>query len=186
MLDVGQANEFKLACRRAGYTNADIKKLCEGDTLAQFLPVLKGHANIVKVKHIIDLDADPFVPNNWKVEEHTMGDKFELDFTKIVLYLDEEQQSGGVIVGNKLLKKLKGKSALNANVLDHLLANPSFIPEEWKGKFIFFWGTIYRYSDGYLCVRFLSWRDVRWVWSYVWLDNFFSDDCPCAVLASSS
>lgn len=186
MLDVGQANEFKLACRRAGYTNADIKKMCEGDTLAQFLPVLKGHANIVKVKHIVDLDADPFVPNGWRVEEHISGGKFDLDLAKIALYLDEEQQNGGVIVGNELRKKLKGRSALNANVLDHLLVNPSLIPEGWKGQLVFFWGTIYRSSGGFLCVRCLLWSGDKWRWVCYWLDSSFYDRCPCAALASSS
>jgi hypothetical protein len=46
MLDVGQANELKLAFRRAGYTNAEIKKLCEGDLLAQLLPLVKGVAEV--------------------------------------------------------------------------------------------------------------------------------------------
>lgn len=47
MLDVGQANEFKLAARRAGYTNADIKRICEGDVLAKLLPVVRGKSEVV-------------------------------------------------------------------------------------------------------------------------------------------
>ena len=41
MLDVGQANELKLAARRAGATNADLKRLSEGDMFAQILPVIR-------------------------------------------------------------------------------------------------------------------------------------------------
>lgn len=69
MLDVGQANEFKLAARRAGYTNTDIKRMCEGDALARILPVLRGTGEVQIVKHSIDLDADPFVPEGWSVEK---------------------------------------------------------------------------------------------------------------------
>jgi ribosomal protein S27E len=46
MLDVGQANELKLAFRRANYTNDDIKRLCEGTILADVRNVLIGCAEI--------------------------------------------------------------------------------------------------------------------------------------------
>lgn len=53
MLDVGQANEIKLAARRAGATNADLKRLSEGDMFAKILPVLRGHAKITSVFPIL-------------------------------------------------------------------------------------------------------------------------------------
>ena len=77
MLDVGQANELKLAFRKANYTNDDIKRLCEGNVLADVRSVLLGHAEVKLVEHVIDLDADPFVPNNWKVEKHQHGGSFK-------------------------------------------------------------------------------------------------------------
>ena len=181
MLDVGQANELKLAFRRAGWTNADIKRLCEGDILALLLAVLKGE---LVVKHLIDCDADPMVPDGWEVVEHRKVGQFEWDPAKVVLHLDEAQQ-GGAIVGNKLRGKLKGQPVLNANVLDYLLAHPYFIPEEWKGKLVFFWGTIYRYAGGGLYVRCLYWSGDRWFWHCFWLGLDFDDRSPAAVLASS-
>ena len=184
MLDVGQANEIKLAARRAGATNADLKRLSQGDVFAQILPVLRGLGEVIITKHIVDLDADPFVPDGWKVVEHTKGGKFEFDPRKIQLYLDEEQQDGRLIVGNKLREKLKGKAVFNANLLDFYLKNPQLIPEEWKGKVVFFWGTIYRGSDGYLYVRCLYWDDSSWGWSYYWLDSGFHGPDPAAVSAS--
>jgi len=42
MLDVGQANEIKLAARRAGATNQDLKRLSEGDMFTRILPVLRN------------------------------------------------------------------------------------------------------------------------------------------------
>jgi hypothetical protein len=68
MLDVGQAVELKEAFRRGGYNNAEIKQLSTGDTLAQVRNVLRGLAEIKSVEHVIDLGADPFLPDGWKVE----------------------------------------------------------------------------------------------------------------------
>jgi len=47
MLDVGQANELKLACRRNNVTPEDIKWLCEGDILAEIPKLRLDHATIV-------------------------------------------------------------------------------------------------------------------------------------------
>lgn len=49
MLDVGQANELKLAFRRAGFTNRDIKKLCEGRLLTDVLAVIHGTYRIIPI-----------------------------------------------------------------------------------------------------------------------------------------
>lgn len=185
MLDVSQAHEFKLACRRSGYTNADIKRMCEGDTLVRLLPVVRGLGEVVITKHIIDLDADPFLPNDWKVVEHIKGGQFEFDPGKIRLHLDEAQQNGGVIVGNKLRKKLKGTTVFNANLLDFYLAHPNLIPEDWKGRTVFFWGTIYRNSVGLLSVRYLYWRGGRWDWYYRLLVLGFPGYHPAALRASN-
>lgn len=183
-LDVGQANEFKLACRRNDFTPEDLKRLCEGDMLSQVRRVLLGHASIVVPEHLIDLDADPFVPDGWKVEEHRKGGQFKWNAAKVALYLSKKQQNGKWIEGHKLREELKGRSVFNANLLDYLLKNPHLIPEEWKGKYVFFWGTVYRYSDGYLCVRCLCWDGGRWDWDYYWLDRDWNDPDPAVVPAS--
>lgn len=47
MLDVGQAHELKLACRRNGVTPEDLKWLCEGTNLADLRRVRFGFAKIV-------------------------------------------------------------------------------------------------------------------------------------------
>jgi hypothetical protein len=79
---------------------------------------------------------------------------------------------------------------MNANVLDYLLANPDLIPEEWKKdekgntRYIFFWGTVYRRSNGNLCVRCLYWDDSGWYWSLRWLVIDFFGFYPAAVPAS--
>lgn len=50
MLDVGLANELKMAFRRAGYEPSEVKSLAEGNVLAEFLEVVRGRARIVTVE----------------------------------------------------------------------------------------------------------------------------------------
>lgn len=60
-LDVGQANEIKLAARKAGATNADLKALSEGDNFAKILPYLRGQAEII-MKSFLSLIATVTLP----------------------------------------------------------------------------------------------------------------------------
>ena len=186
MLDVGQANELKLACRRNDFTPDDLKWLCEGDMLSQIRKLRYGHAVITVPEHLIDLDADPFIPNGWSVEPggHQKGGQFKWDVSKVALHLSKKQQNGKVIGGHQLREELKGQPVYNANLLDYLLKHPHLIPEGWKGKCVFFWGTIYRDSDDGLCVRYLYWDGGRWGWRCSWLGLDFYDDCPAALRAS--
>ncbi|MFI5260484.1 MAG: hypothetical protein ACHQU0_01675 [Candidatus Paceibacteria bacterium] len=149
----------------------------EGERLSMalaeaFKMLYNGHASTVALPHIIDCDSALFVPDGWKVEEHDEGGQLTFDASKIELYFSVAQdQTKGSIGGNELRKELADKPVLNANVLDYLLANPHLIPKEWKGKSIFFWGTIYRDSDGLLCVRCLCWGGNGWRWGRYWLDG---------------
>jgi hypothetical protein len=156
-----------MAFRRNGWTNAEIKTLSEGNVLAKVLQVIKGQAEIKMVEHLIDCDAAPFVPDGFSVEEHKKGGLFKFDPDEISLYLSKKQKKS-FIGGHDLRKKLSDKPVMNANVLDYLLAHPEIIPEEWKEKYILFWGTIYRDSDGDLFVRYLYGGDFRWAWGWDW------------------
>ncbi|MEA2006992.1 MAG: hypothetical protein U9O20_02415 [Patescibacteria group bacterium] len=133
---------------------------------------------------IIDCDAGPFCPDGWKVVEHGKGGQLEWDASKIQLYLSKKQEGGSWIEGNKLREELADKSVLNANVLDYLLKNPHFIPEEWKSKYVFFLGTVYCRSGGYLVVRCLFWFGDEWGWSFRWLVHVFLALDPAILLAS--
>ncbi|MEI7620668.1 MAG: hypothetical protein WCJ57_03830 [Candidatus Falkowbacteria bacterium] len=184
MLDVSQAVELKMAFRRHGWSNADIKKLSEGDILGEVLAVMKKKATISYPEHLIDLGAKPFCPEGFSVEEH-QGTGNWLFYLSAPLYrfYRSKKQIKGSIEGNELRKELKGQKVLNANVLDYLLAHPDLIPEEWKNKNVFFWGTIYRNSLGHLCVRYLDWDGSSWHWLSGWLHYDFGSSNP-AVVAS--
>jgi len=181
---IGQSNQLMDTLENAGFTPDDVTKLQQFRDLAKFKLVLDGKHVIVpvgSVKHIINCDADPFIPEDWKVEEHVKDGQLLWNPADVDLYLDGGQKNGQRIIGTKLRNRLARKRVYNANVLDYLLANLELIPEEWKGKWIFFWGTIYRNSFGCLCVRCLGWGGVRWHWYYRWLDNGFCGSGPAAL-----
>jgi len=101
------------------------------------------------------------------------------------LWLSEEQKTG-YIEGNELRKKIP-KTAYNACVLDYLLEHPEEIPESWKTVgWIYFWGTIYRISNGHLYVRYLDWIGEQWVSRYNWLGIGWHGNRPSAVRASKN
>jgi len=132
---------------------------------------------------IVDLDADPVVPDGWSVESHAKGGKFDFAPGRIGLYLCEEQKNLLNIEGHKLRKKLKNRPIFNANLLDWLLRkeNKRFIPEGWKGKDVFFWGTIYRSNGGELAVRRLCVRGGGWCSQGYHLDYGYGHSSPAAV-----
>ena len=187
---VGLMHEIAITASKVGCEPKDMANLSKDENLMKLVyGVLKGTHEIKVVEHAIDCDTDPFIPSGWKVEEHKKGGIIKFDASKVSFYLSKKQKNGS-IEGNKLREELKDKKVLNANVLDYLLANPKAIPDEWKKdengntRFIFFWGTIYRNSDGNLYVRYLSWNDGLWDWGYCWLGRGFDSRNPSAVLAS--
>ncbi len=140
--------------------------------------------------HEIDTNRIPNLPfDGATTESHGKSGKMVLDFSKLDFYLADEQKNGSII-GHELRKKLKNKSVMNACVLDHLLENPQLIPEEWKKdangntRYIFFWGTIFRDSDGDLYVRYLCWSGGEWCSSCGWLDGGFVSRFPALVSAN--
>ena len=164
------------------------------------LGVLRGTHEIKAIEHVIDCGGNPFIPNDWKMEKHQGSGVVRLEKRadgqlyingkKVILYLSKKQLNGESIVGNELREEISGKEILNAIVLDYLLAHPGLIPDDWKKdekgniRYIFFWGTIYRISDGYLYVRCLRFDGGEWDWYYYWLDYYFDGRSPSAVLAS--
>lgn len=127
----------------------------------------------------IHIKTKPKLPfENWKIESHTPVGKINLE--KLILHLEPEQENG-YLKGEVLRERLKDKHCLDGAVLDYLLAHTELIPESWKGKYVYFWGTIYRDSGGDLYVRYLYWVGGRWDWDYYWLDLVWRSDNPAAV-----
>jgi len=180
LYSIGAMNQLADTLENSDWTADDITKLKQFGNLKGIKDILYGKAEIKYPEHLIDCDAAPFVPPGMTVEKHVKGGFWKFNPKKILLYLSRKQKKE-LISGNDLQKDLEGKPVLNANVLDWLLAHPEFIPENWKGKLIFFWGTIYRSSGGSLCVRYLGWDGTRWDWDYNYLDYNFNSSNPAAL-----
>ena len=166
--------------KKGGLTSDHLTKLGQSD-LSLLRGWLDGLSEIKPIECAIDCGADPFVPNGWKVESHQKDGIIRWSLQDTVLYLSKKQKDGGVISGYDLQKELAAKKVLNANVLDYLLAHQHLIPESWKGKAVFFWGTIYRDASGNLYVRYLYWIGVRGVWHCHWLGSGFGSNFPSAL-----
>ena len=180
LYSIGAVNQLADALENSGFSSEDVTKLKQFDNLRGLKDVLNGKAEIKIIERLIDCDVNPFIPNGWSVEEHKKGGMFKFNPEKISLHLSKKQKKGS-IGGHDLRKELSDKPVINANVLDYLLAHPELIPEEWKGKYIFFWGTIYRRSDGGLYVRGLYGDGSKWGWGCRWLDIDFNSGCPAAL-----
>ena len=175
----GQTHQLMEALQAVGFTAADVTKLGQFKQLPELRRVLNGQARIVRDKYIIDCDCDPYEPEDLSMKRHLRQGQLEWDPDKVLLHVFDEQREGS-IHGNDLYEKLK--PILNACFLDHLLAHPHLIPEEWKGKHIFFWGTIYQDSAERQSVRYLYWDSMRWTWNFVLLDCLWRNDFFAAIL----
>jgi len=184
MLDVGLANELKLAFRRTGYTCAEVKHLCERDILADIHRVLTGQAHIIDFskENLIDCSGEPFTHQSFKVKSHKQGSSFVWNKTtctsNLHRFLTQKMKHG--ITGYDFFKKLEKMPTANTCVLKYLLEHQEDIPESWKDKFVFFFGTIYydpENGDQYvLCLNFYSpcgGDPGGWKWgAHRLLDNF--------------
>lgn len=124
----------------------------------------------------------PFIPDGWTIEEDNGQTSF--DPSDFALHLEPEQENS-YLEGTVLRERLKGKNTMSAAVLDYLLEHPDLIPEEWKGKWVLFWGTVYRDSFGDPCVRCLYWRGGRWGWGSSWVGGDWNGNGPALVRAST-
>ena len=120
------------------------------------------------------------LPKDWTIEYENNNSVWQGG----KLHIEPEQETG-YLKGTILAERLK-ETAYNAQVLDYLLEHQEEIPTFWKDKYICFWGTIYRYSGGFLYVRYLIWDGGRWDWLCHWLVHGFRDSHPAAVPASNS
>lgn len=135
-------------------------------------------------------EVERHVGNGWTIVEKR-ADGLYVRGRRVILYLSQRQQNDKHLKGLELREELTGKLILNANVLDALFENPHLIPEDWKKdengnvRFVFFWGTIYRGSDGNLSVRYLFFNDGAWRRRFCrWVGRDWRGYDPAALLVS--
>jgi hypothetical protein len=200
MLDVGQANELKMAFRAAGFSNALIKEMCRVETMFKFKYFLQGNMAIKPTKHIIDCDLEPSTFSNNIIKHNRKGifnfhpDKVDLYIPIVdkqnkfgdLLYNQKVRKANGIIIEKENISFIKNNFVLNANVLDYLLIFPEIIPNVWKEKErIFFFGTLYKSRDwsGSTCVRGLIWDSAigKWRDGYDYLFSFLPANYAIAI-----
>lgn len=140
--------------------------------------LLNGESEVITRCHSIDSDANPEIPMGWGVtiaEHRTIG-QLELGVRKLHQYQHDKQKTGEIFRLHDLRKELENKIVPNANALDYFFKNQQLIPEHWKGKTIYFFGTIYRDLLGNLYVRYLVWKDECWCLGTDSLNNTYHDN----------
>jgi hypothetical protein len=120
----------------------------------------------------------------WATLEYDNGIK-SFDPSSLVLHLEKEQETS-FVVGSTLRERLSNKDSANFAVLSYLKAHPQLIPSDWKGRFVYGWGTIVRDRDGDLVVPFLCEDDGQVVVGWYWLVVVWYGASPAARFASTS
>lgn len=173
-------------------TNELYRRMTEGTLPAE--RVLTGLQALIEggssCKKIIDLDEDPLIPSTWHLVDHECGGLFEFGLAKIRLASPGELGLQGRVKVDQLHEAVKGKGAFNANLLDWFLRKPNlrFIPEEWKEKSIYFFGTIYRSPSRTKLVRIMdverAWGCNFWRCNYDSFGREVGEQAVVAMLAS--
>jgi hypothetical protein len=132
----------------------------------------------------VDTDIDPFCPRGWRIESTRRCGRVEIDISRIERRLSKVQRDGGRLTCDQFLAEF-GWVGLTAHALDWLLAHKELIPESWKGRLLFFPGTVYQFHVGNRCIRYLVFEGGDRGWSEGWLGADFDIGCQVALLASS-
>lgn len=182
--DVGLLHELVLAGRRAGWDRNTYAALRENISLMRQIPeLLAGRAAVTtELESLIYCDAEPYIPDGWKVIEHNKDGIMRWSSVAVRIWASDEQDAKRRCVtdGHRILEDIRsgGLHPLNACALDHLIEKGSkWFPEECVG--ICFWGTIYELPDGERAVRCIEYDryhrrqagykklDSRFDWNYL-------------------
>lgn len=180
--------QFGKLCRRTDEVKRRVGEgtLAYEPTMAKLQELIEGK---MENKNFLILpgDKDPIAIKDLTVETNIKHGLITFDPSKLELYLSPKQITG-FIKGCDLLKELKslkGKVLLNDGDLEVFLKpeNWKYIPGDWRGKLVYFWGTIYHHGAD-LYVRYLHWDGRSWYSDYSWLENDWNNYEPAVVLAS--
>lgn len=192
MLDVGQANELKLAFRRHNFTNDDIKKLCEGDVLARVLHLVRGTGKVETVSPpdftvSVDRMVKPAYPDWVKKVMHSglegVGPaEYDLK-SDVEEWLHPDQQNGDVVSGNAIYAFLRESNALAdclglADLLAIQKKGIAVFRELFKGRAIFGWKSVVQDRGGDLSVPCLCERGDEVVLYWGWLYDDWNSFSP--------
>lgn len=183
-LDVGQANELKLAFRRTGWTNEEIKRLCEGNTLAEVRDVLLGRAEIKSLQFSFTIPALSRLAKSEICSKYGFK-SVECDNSpegEVVMVLETVLRNGESSIDGKeyemRLRTVSGQLGLSQAlwIVEHQDELPSWFMELLGKVYIDFPATIAVYSRGYRRVPCLGRGGSRWSLGWYWLDGGFDSN----------
>ena len=187
-LSLGQQANFHAAVIKALPRNIDFNIALGWEQNGKALTkVLRETLIPPSPEYVINLDSTPRRLNrrdNWRLIEHQKGGTFIWNTATVRLYLSESQRGDEGVSGHKLQEELKNKIVFNINLRDHLIEYPHLIPEEWKGKTIYFWGTILGTQFGSPHVPYIWCDRDCWFPGEQLLQNSFGSNEPALVLES--
>lgn len=107
----------------------------------------------------------------------------ELELSNVELYQPKKQKFHGYSLANQALRK-SNTEMLDYYFLDYLKTYPEQIPEEWKGKYIYFFGTTLIDGDDQLRVPVLHWDESKskWINQFGWVNSTLNNACYAAIL----
>lgn len=123
-----------------------------------------------------------FIGKSWVIAEdnEALPETWDSASTRLVSAL---RKGEATVSGEKTIERLRGDKPLGARAFLYFWNNREKIPEEWKGKLVFFDATVLRNPGGDRFSLYLSWFGDRWYWYYNWLVN---DRNACCVSACAS
>ncbi len=131
-------------------------------------------------------DPAKFIGEGWSIVEQderslALSEVNIGDIQLVTMLKDGETYVRGE---EKLLRlKASGKIRLDAKVFQTFWENNDLIPESWRGKTVFFDGTVLRRPNGDRCVLCLCWNGVKCHWYCYWLEHDWDVRNPSAFLA---
>jgi hypothetical protein len=120
-----------------------------------------------------------FVGKDWSIAEDREGLPETWDPAKTVL-VSSLRKGETSITGEKTHERLSGDKSLGARAFLHFWTHKEEIPEEWKGKIVFFDATSLLSPDGKPYSLYLCWGGDRWHWHYRWLGRGRDAECVSA------
>jgi len=148
-----------------------------------------GERNIITIDRSRPFDPVEFPGPEWvwKIDEQDERSLAltEVNLADIRLETALKESDNGRVTGEEKLRRLKamGCIRLDAGVLRAFWENKDLIPESWKGKLVYFDGTILRNSHDIRCALYVYWYDDEWRWGYYFLGGGRIVRNPSAVLA---
>lgn len=165
----GLARKLERVLRDAGWSEEYVLRMSENPEFCLNLrEVLDGVAEIRRLVHLVELDADPVLPpewqayndnpenvGEWEIAEHVYGSRIIWMPESVRLHWEPEQMSGENIKGETLYERVIEELPYNSNLLDFWLQHQETIPDEYEGLCIFCMGTTYRSPNGDMFVRYI-------------------------------